>query len=426
MDNRSDADIPFASGDDFPFVDRAVDAIVVAGIGSQASEADLLRLMLEGRRVLRVGGALRIVLERCGEEIRDGSIEAMAVRAAATAGLRPHPTTARVNPHIGVAFTAPAVLDFTKPDRQAVGQPLVSIVIPAYRPRFFAACLRSALAQTYEAGEILVCDDSGGEEIAAIVRDYDTRRRVRYVRNARRLRSRENYRQGFVLAQGDFIKFLNDDDALEPACVERLVDAFRRTPDVALATSYRRRLDGDDNVLPDQPATMPIVDDDTLIAGVSLANAMLMAGLNIVGEPSTVLFRKSDLSDGAPESFHFHGEEGRGVFDMTLWSTLLLKGDAVYLRDGLSAFRIHDDQQQNDSTTVARSITGIRGLQAAWLALGLNRRRQADMLVARPYPFGADDDWKPQRVRSFPRIDWFGAEPDRGMPVATGLNTAPT
>ena len=427
MDDRPDADIPFTAGGDFPFVDRAVDAIVVAGIASGAKEATLLGLVLECRRVLRVDGALRIVLDRCGDAARDAMIEAMAARAASAVGLRPHPTSTRVTQNAQCGSAAPAVLDFTKPNRQPIGRPLVSIVIPAYHARFFRASLSSALAQTYDELEILVCDDSGGDEIATIVRDCDARRRVRYVRNATRLRSRENYRQGFVAARGEYVKFLNDDDALEPACVERLLETFRHAPDVVLATSYRRRIDSHDNVLPDQPATAPIVDADTLIAGVSLANAMLMGGLNIVGEPSTVLFRKDDLADHAPDYFTFYGDVGRGIIDMTIWSALLLKGDAVYLRDSLSAFRIHADQQQNDPGTIQRSLAGTRGLQAAWRALRLHRRVQSDVLLAKPYPFSAEVDWVPQRMRLFERVDWVNAADfDRPSFPGSGLNTAPT
>jgi len=52
-------------------------------------------------------------------------------------------------------------------------QSLVSIVIPAYSPRFFSMALQSALAQTHEHLEVLVCDDSEGDEIEEIVRSLE-------------------------------------------------------------------------------------------------------------------------------------------------------------------------------------------------------------------------------------------------------------
>jgi glycosyltransferase involved in cell wall biosynthesis len=299
---------------------------------------------------------------------------------------------------------ARVVLHFDKRDRQVTGDPLVSIAIPAYRPTFFRSALESALAQTYRATEIIVCDDSEGEDIATIVRECDTAARVRFVRNASRLGGRGNYRQGLVLAQGEFVKFLNDDDELLPDCVERLVGAFRAAPDVTLATSHRQRIDATGALLPDQAATMRIVEADTLIEGVSLANVMLMTPLNVVGEPSTVLFRKSDLADLAPDYFRFQAEEGRGVIDMTLWATLLLRGDAVYLRESLSRFRIHADQQQSDASLLRRSAAATRALQGAWRLLGLHRRGDPFTLRTKPHPFDADADWTEQRVRSFQAI----------------------
>jgi len=134
---------------------------------------------------------------------------------------------------------------------------------------------------------------------------------------------------------------------------------------------------------------------------VSLANAMLMVGLNMIGEPSTVLFRKADLEDQRPAFFNFDGAHGRGVIDIVMWTALLLKGDAAYLVEPASAFRVHAQQRQHDPTVAARSLDSIRELQAAWLALGLHRRRAPHMLATQPYPPQPDADWTEQQVRSF-------------------------
>ena len=86
-------------------------------------------------------------------------------------------------------------MEHTKRDRGVAGDPLVSILIPAYSPRFFAACLDSALAQTYANLEIVVCDDSGGAEIEALTRARGEHRDVRYLRNPVRLHGRGNFTQ---------------------------------------------------------------------------------------------------------------------------------------------------------------------------------------------------------------------------------------
>ena len=122
----------------------------------------------------------------------------------------------------------------------------VSILTPAYKPDFLADALRSALAQTHADFEHVICDDSPGDEVAAIVRDVaGDDPRVRYVRNPGTLGGRANYLQCFDLARGEHIKFLNDDDLLAPDCLARMSAALDAYPAVTLVTSYRRLIDAD-------------------------------------------------------------------------------------------------------------------------------------------------------------------------------------
>ena len=407
MHGRDDADVPFQPGDDFPFEDRGVDVMACGAFVAALPRETRIRFLLECRRVLKPGGLLSLrAASPVGNADAASRCLADIAHAAALTGLE----TANVAPVSDVCRDAleelPArderaiTLEYTKRDRCVGRDPLVSIVIPAYSSRFFTACLDSALAQTYANLEIVVCDDSEGVEIEALTRARADRRDVRYLRNAVRLRGRGNFTKCFESARGEFVKFLCDDDLLAPTCVASLLDAFRRAPDITLATSHRRRIDENGNDLDDQPATRPIVAVNTTIAGYTLANAMLMAGLNMVGEPTTVLFRKADLLDQAPDYFRFNGAHGLGIIDMVMWSALLMKGDAVYLTESLSAFRIHAAQRQHDPAMAQRNIASIRGLQAAWLELKLFEKVPPHLILAKPFPPPADSDWRLQPVLS--------------------------
>ncbi len=380
-DARDDADVPYRFGDELPFVDRAVREIAVGESALHLARPALLQLLLECRRVLEGGGRLRIAAQRTAPP---GDALTATARLA---GL--------------VSAPADGGAAFVKPARLASGEPLVTVAIPAYGPRFFAAALRSVLAQTYANLEVVVCDDSRDGAIEAIVRECATTRPIRYLRNAERLGVRGNYVRCFDEATGEFVKFLCDDDLLAPACVTTLVDAFRRVPDLTLATSRRLRIDAAGARLPDQPATLPVVAGDRVIAGWTLANAMLLAGLNFIGEPSTALLRKADLGDQRPACFHFDGVPGHGVIDMTMWAAALLKGDAVYLGAPQSAFRVHAGQRQHDPSKLVRNVASIRALQAAWMDLGLHLRAPPNLLLCKPYPPAADADWAPEAVHSF-------------------------
>lgn len=385
------ADASLRAGDDLPFTDRAVDAIVCGAPIAEASPSLRVPFLLECRRVLRPGGRLRLRASEgsTGEWRRLFRLVGFDDVAAA-------------QPESPAAIDGRALLDAAKRDRRMRDEPLVSILIPAFNPRFFAASLDSAIGQSWRNLEIVIGDDSPGPEIEAIVH---ARRGVaipiRYERNPVRLQSRGNSIRLFERAQGDFIKFLNDDDALDPRCVSTLLAAFRSDPDVTLATSCRTRIDEAGRTLPDQPATMPILPDTRVVAGHSLANTMIGAGLNVVGEPTTVLFRKDDLADQAPRYFRFDDIEGPGIIDMVTWAALLLRGDAVCFRERLSSFRIHAAQSQRAPGYGDRAVDSIRRLQAAWLPLGVYDSLPPDLLLTKSYPPPDDEEWGLERVHSF-------------------------
>jgi len=368
----------------WPFADRSVGRLTLRRCIDTAASADLAFLLYEARRTLRPGGTLCLVLAAEQDA-------APIARLAERLGLRAATPAAAAREACGEG-----ALELRKPDRRAQVDPSVTLAIPAYSPRFFEQSLASAIGQTHANLEILVCDDSGGTEIEAITRRLGRTRSVVYERNPVRLGGRGNYAKCFTMASGEFIKYLNDDDLLAPDCVQRLVDAFRLAPDIVLATSYRRCIDEHGNARPDQPATRPLVERDATINGITLANAMLMSGINAVGEPTTTLFRKTDLQQSMPDDFRFESPDCMGVVDMAMWSPLLLKGDAVCVRDPLSAFRIHGGQLQNDPAMRESSMRSIRNLQSRWLALGLHARLRRDMVLTRPFPDGGATTWEPR------------------------------
>jgi|SRR5450631_472329 len=389
MHSRHDADVPFQPGDEFPFEDRAVEIIVAGDFVDVMPRAGKLQFLLECRRVLMPRGLLRVTdLSHTDELAR---VAAMA--GLATAAHTPIAETARAAISELRDVGSAAALEFGKRDRQLAADAFVSILIPAFNPRFFAECLDSALAQTYSNIEIVICDDSSESAIEELVRAQAHRRPIRYARNEARLGPRGNFTRCFERARGEFVKYLCDDDLLAPTCVASLLDAFRLVPDMTLATSRRQRINANGQRIDDQPATVPVVRRDSVITGWSLANSMIMVGLNTIGEPSTTLFRKADLLDRAPGYFGFDGDPGHGIIDMATWATLLLQGDAVYLHECLSSFRIHAGQRQHDSSKLQRNIESIRTLQAAWLALGMHEKLAPDRLLAKPFPVPFDCDW---------------------------------
>ena len=223
--------------------------------------------------------------------------------------------------------------------------PRVSIVIPAYGERFFAQALASACAQTFTDVEIVVCDDSPGGAIEAAVKGANDAR-IRYVRNPRNLGFSGNFTECFRQARGELVKFLNDDDLLEPRCVEGLVGGFDFDPRVTLVTSRRRPIDENGQVVQGHFASAPISHVSCLIPGHEMGNIVLINSVNFIGEPSTAMFRKRDVTPEPGGIFHWGGRDYHCLADLSLWMRLLARGHAFYQALTLSAYRIHPDQQQ--------------------------------------------------------------------------------
>jgi len=99
--------------------------------------------------------------------------------------------------------------------------PKVSICIPTYnRVHLLAFAIESALNQTYEDLEIIICDDGSQDDTPKLISQY-TDKRIQYIRHPQNIGKSNNMRSGFEAATGNyFIKF-DDDDRLTPDFIAR-------------------------------------------------------------------------------------------------------------------------------------------------------------------------------------------------------------
>jgi len=315
------------------------------------------------------------------------------------------------------------ILEFTKPDRKLQTAPLVSIVTPGYKPEFFAEAFKSALSQDYEPLEILVVDDSGTRALEAIVAQLaGDDPRVRYHANSENLGSRENHILTLELARGDYIKFLNDDDLLHSDCVSRMAACLQTYPDVTLVTSHRQLID---------PAGLPLADEvynrrpvvrDSWVEGPELASAMLGSGINFIGEPTTVMFRAEDIRDIAPDTFSFAGVQYFANIDMLMWMNLLSRGNAIYLVDSLSSFRLHPQQDGQSDGYRQRGLEALVGYRDAGRRLGLlDDTYHHRVVLARPLE---ELPWWPEEAKIAARLGSSLDENDPGGARAAWLSVS--
>ena len=112
------------------------------------------------------------------------------------------------------------------------GEPLVSVVTPSYNQgRFIRATIESVLSQDYRNLEYIVMDGGSTDETAAIVGEYGSR--LVFVSKADRGQAHA-INEGFGLAKGKVLAWLNSDDVFLPGAVGAAVRALNCNPDAGL------------------------------------------------------------------------------------------------------------------------------------------------------------------------------------------------
>jgi glycosyltransferase involved in cell wall biosynthesis len=112
--------------------------------------------------------------------------------------------------------------------------PLVSTVIPAYNSgTTIALAIRSALEQTYPHQEIIVVDDGSSDNTKQVVQGFGGRVAFITQRHGGPAAARNN---GIQTARGEYIAFLDADDAWRPEKLDRQLALFLADPGIGAVT----------------------------------------------------------------------------------------------------------------------------------------------------------------------------------------------
>ncbi len=121
--------------------------------------------------------------------------------------------------------------------------PTVSVIIPTYNyARFIGEAIESVLAQTYPIAEIIIIDDGSTDETEDVVAEFGEK--VRYIKqeNSSVSVARNN---GAKNASGDFLAFLDADDAWLPEKIEKQIAKFREDEQIGLVHCGMREFDSE-------------------------------------------------------------------------------------------------------------------------------------------------------------------------------------
>src|SRR5690606_1176147 len=113
----------------------------------------------------------------------------------------------------------------------SANQPLVSVITPTYnRADFIGEAVESVLAQTYPNFELVIIDDGSTDNTRDILEPYlkDSRIRLFHQQNQGQSVARN---RGLEEATGEFICFLDSDNAWFPEKLEKSLKAFDHNPE---------------------------------------------------------------------------------------------------------------------------------------------------------------------------------------------------
>lgn len=268
--------------------------------------------------------------------------------------------------------------------------------LPAYQAEpHLAQAVESVLSQSHQDWELVVVDNASTDRTGEIAQSYDDPRVVVH-RNDRTLSLADNWNLAVGKARGRYIKVLPADDLLRPECLELQAKQLEANPDVALVACRRDFIDVDGNVVLRGRGLTDLTGDH---AAADVVRRVVGSGINPLGEPAAMLFRRSDFGTvgNFDASLPF-------PMDLELSLRLLRCGDFHGQQQPLAAFRVRNNSytaqakraQGTEHRLVLRRVAADPrwGISRRHLNKGLAltrvasvKRRLLYQAVAHPSPF---------------------------------------
>lgn len=216
--------------------------------------------------------------------------------------------------------------------------PHISVCIPTFNAAaYLRQAIESVLLQKYQNFEMVIIDNYSTDETVKLIEELikKSNGRIRFYKNDRNIGLVGNLNRCLEYARGTYIKFLMADDILLPSCLEQMAAGLDTYQSVVLVTSSRLIIDEHGREL----TTCCYSNKNVVVSGKQVITECLFKG-NHIGEPTAVMFRRSDIKRGFSEDF-------KQLTDLEMWFYILEHGDMLNIPEPLSVIRWHAGQLTN-------------------------------------------------------------------------------
>ena len=218
-------------------------------------------------------------------------------------------------------------------------KPKVSVCIPTYNyAKYLPETIESILAQTFTDFELIIIDDCSTDHTKDIGLYYASKdKRISFSVNPSNIGMVRNWNVCLSETKGDYIKFVFGDDLLShKEAIAKMADVLDSNNNIALVSSARKIIDE----ISKEKKIWSSFRNITAAEGTEIINKCLYEQKNLIGEPSSVMFRRHNAIRGFNEKY-------KHLVDLEMWFHLLEQGDFSYIGEPLTSFRIHQGQQTN-------------------------------------------------------------------------------
>jgi glycosyltransferase involved in cell wall biosynthesis len=222
-----------------------------------------------------------------------------------------------------------------------VSSPTVSICVPTYNgSAYLSECIKSIERQSFGDYEVVLVDDCSTDGTLDLARALARGLDVRFESNKERLGLVGNWNKCLSLARGTWVKFLFQDDILEPDCVKKMLAVgnlgaklvfcrrnfvFEPQIDATTKSHYLKHRQVDD-----------VIDSRPLARSSDVVRAVLTEQGNFFGEPTAALIHRSLF-----QKYGAFNPAFRQLCDLEWWIRVGVNEGVGHTAEPLVKFRVH-------------------------------------------------------------------------------------